>query len=910
MAARDVIAFEVLGGTVATDSGFSPNVNGCCVRLKIEAMGRRDDRVDPIAAFASLTISVSDPGFSHVDLSPVTRTRTITGGVPLKDPFPKTWTSIGSGGTVPPKSYCSNGNRAFYTAAGGLRGASAPTHTTLGQIVSDGAVSWECMQASVNTAPYTGYVEAIDGSDVWVYVMIPEPIYAGSTINSVSIGAGCYSVGGQSNNAAASIASITNSSALQYEPCMSVYLSLPHVLATGSLTIEAQSDHVWGVPIGVGQQIAGAKFTAWDAARTTSSPTVSVTSPTLSALATASGSPGGCAVECYSATINTSGLPAGDSFVEAEFYPLLGTVWRTRYDAEGADWQAGKAYAYAGVLVRNGSNFYVCTTAGTSSVTGPTGTGTAISDGTCVWDYFGNDSTKQNSRNIPARWHFYNDPAAVYKTGHCFVDPSGTATGTNGVFATFADANAAKGTLSNCYSTIQLAGAALQTYNNTAGGGLTTHNDPGNGRIYLKAGTHSGFGASMQTLNIPSVWLHVIADPTATSGTVLVTAGANKACSKRMLMGDGLSFTATATSTANTYIDPVSDSNTTRAQPVTELAIRRFTINQFDGTGEFANRTGLTWYDNITVTGGFQANNANTRANNALVLGSYISGSFGLAFCPTNFIGSTIIGANVIRDPKASGALPPMFLKIVDSKILGVTGTSGGTLVNVHVTNGTLDYARLGVSFVGSLFKVASTVSDKCYQLSADGDTRAIANVNAAYLTCAGERANGPYNDSTSNLKTQWFEACCLSLTNNMVFDTSSHGANLPAGARCQNYWSVYRVGYSQNCNLSGAIGNVGFGPATLAGLRDGKNSKFNVIAPAAVKNQFINDTSATGATPSNTEGDYHPAPGAQCLNMALSQGRKYALDGVVRRTNGSGAVGAFEFQSAGGLLLRRRRRR
>lgn len=34
-----------------------------------------------------------------------------------------------------------------------------------------------------------------------------------------------------------------------------------------------------------------------------------------------------------------------------------------------------------------GANVYVCTTGGTSGATAPTGTGTGISDGVCVWDF-------------------------------------------------------------------------------------------------------------------------------------------------------------------------------------------------------------------------------------------------------------------------------------------------------------------------------------------------------------------------------------------------------------------------------------------------------------------------------------------------------------------------------------------
>ena len=53
------------------------------------------------------------------------------------------------------------------------------------------------------------------------------------------------------------------------------------------------------------------------------------------------------------------------------------------------EWHASTAYDTAqNSMVENGGNFYTCTTAGTSAGSGgPTGTGTGISDGTCVWDF-------------------------------------------------------------------------------------------------------------------------------------------------------------------------------------------------------------------------------------------------------------------------------------------------------------------------------------------------------------------------------------------------------------------------------------------------------------------------------------------------------------------------------------------
>ncbi len=49
-------------------------------------------------------------------------------------------------------------------------------------------------------------------------------------------------------------------------------------------------------------------------------------------------------------------------------------------------WAAETSYTQGQNIV-NGTYVYTCMTAGISGITGPTGLGTGISDGTCIWDY-------------------------------------------------------------------------------------------------------------------------------------------------------------------------------------------------------------------------------------------------------------------------------------------------------------------------------------------------------------------------------------------------------------------------------------------------------------------------------------------------------------------------------------------
>lgn len=73
--------------------------------------------------------------------------------------------------------------------------------------------------------------------------------------------------------------------------------------------------------------------------------------------------------------------------------PIAGqTAYSFMCTTSGASCQVSWAISIAyttGQWVANGSNVYVCTTSGTSASSGggPTGTGTGIIDGTCVWNY-------------------------------------------------------------------------------------------------------------------------------------------------------------------------------------------------------------------------------------------------------------------------------------------------------------------------------------------------------------------------------------------------------------------------------------------------------------------------------------------------------------------------------------------
>lgn len=885
----DVLRLQILASKAADDSGGTPNVNGFVAAVRFKGMGRRHPINDPLFNASSLAIVVRDPGFD-ANGNPVTVTRTVRGTLPLLNTFPRTWASIGSGGTVPPRSWCSAGSgnaNIYYTEAGGTRGATAPSHTTAGQEVSDGGVIWRSMLPTT----IAGYQEAAAGDDMDVFAALDQPIFANSEIVSASIGAGAYQVGILSSRAAALIPVRVNSSTLGYE-CPTVHpLTPPHLRSTGTLAMEWITGHPWGV--------ACVRAQAWNAARTVGSPVVTVAQSVLSNLVTTSG-PGGGAVECHRATLDTSGIPRGDGFVEVEVYPALGNrVYRSRFDGDGAEWQPNTNYNQARMVARNGANLYALATPGTSAASGgPTGTGTGIADGSCVWNFLGSDLVKVISGNPQARQHFVNDPANEFTKGFCFIDPAGTATGTTGVFDSFAAANAAKGNLANCYPTPLAAATALRTFHNTAAPGKVVHDDPGGGEAYLKAGTYSGFGGTMQSLPIGAEWFYLRRDPAVPVADVIYSynaTAANRACHRRMMFSG-----FTHTWSTGTAIDPSSDGTAAQALPVTELWLEGFVFNGGSIANSLASRVGVAWARNGTVNDGV-FNSGSTRAHWADVGGCLLNGAVGI-YTRAAF-GNRGVGANLIRNVTNGLAnIPPMqFQVLADNFFTGSAARSGITIVEWALP--TLQGAPLAVWIVGNI--VESLGAEPAMRIGADATTDPCSNVTIAFNTCAGERFNLGYNDQTATpLRSGWYEFGNVTETRNTVSSYFAHAGSAKGVGRFQNLWVVYSVGSRNNVSHEGSGSGGGtFNQDTSAPMRTGINSSWGG-APndAAQILQFVNDRSRNRLSTSGNvgDGDYRPAAGSLALNrnIAAIPGfplRRFDRSSAARFLDGTGAVGALE---------------
>ena len=918
------LAIEILTGAVTSDTGFTPNVNGFVARVKFKNMIRRSPHgskyggyPDPVTNATSLTLTVQDAGFSAAGV-PVTWQRTVHGRLPLKNPFPALWSAVAS--TVPALSWCSNAGIAYYTVAGGTKGGTAPTGTTIGTAYSDGSVSWICIgagsvgvTAASSSAGDNGYIEQTSGSDLWVYMVLDDPIYATSTVVSASIGGSAYSAAGV-NSQSGTITTITNNSTLAVPPPIINQLMPDHQLAQGNGVIEMVAAHYWGpkngqlanaaggaAPAGK-QMVAGFAFNTYLAATPGTVVNTAVSTSSLSTLVTTS-SPGASAVEVFALPNPGTGLAAaGDAYVETICYPWIGPAFSSAINGEAAAWVAGRDYtAYplpgVGTLARNGTHIYYLATAGVSAASGgPTGTGSSIADGTCVWNFYGSDMTTRNSQNLPARSHFYNDPSSLYNTGYCFVDPSGTASTSAAVYSTYAAAAAAKGTLSNCFPTIYAAAAAGVTFNNTANGSNTLHADIGNLQVYLKAATHSGVGTSLATLAKGSVPMVVQADPAATAGTVLFAEGTVKTPALRMTFGKGIYFSGSSNNVGFDGVQP-----TTYTQTTTELVVTGMNITLLANLNEFAYRCGTSWYLNNTfatytscsVPTGTLSTNAGFHGNNCA------TSKYG-ALYPSFACGNRIPNLGVIYDPAYhTGSTPLQAHLLVSNRFYGRTDTTfvGG----VVVFSSTI--ANLGRAFIGSLIvsRQVTPTTEKCGEFLGDSVNVSSANTVVAYNSFVGERLNYAYNDVNGSLSPVHTNFCFvhnITYEENFVYDSTFHIAN-PIGICCQNYFAVYRVGFIGNVNMLGATNATAFSYNSYLGpVSDGAFpaiGKYNQYASGtAASAEFHTDNSGASAAPSMaTDGDYRPVAGtAKSQGEASWLGLRYDLNGTAR-VNTAGALEA-----------------
>jgi hypothetical protein len=268
-ALADILAFEVLGPTSLDPAGspaYGVDGNGWLARVRLVA--RQGASLDP----SKFLVTIRDPGFDNTSgaISATTRLRYLVPTAVARRQAPN--------------------QTAQLTLVGG---AIAPPEVA---------------------------------SEVDYFLVLPQRIYAGSTIVGVQAAAGFYGVA-----APGAVQTVINNSTWDYQDPLVGFLNMPHERAVGgSYAVELWAQHREAMQ---GQGIAGVEFFATDG--THASASVFATTPQLSAIQTRE-----AVAEVFKATLDLSSLDQATQtsvcMVDAKVYPWIGTAYQLSVD--GAAW--------------------------------------------------------------------------------------------------------------------------------------------------------------------------------------------------------------------------------------------------------------------------------------------------------------------------------------------------------------------------------------------------------------------------------------------------------------------------------------------------------------------------------------------------------------------------------------------
>jgi len=433
------------------------------------------------------------------------------------------------------------------------------------------------------------------------------------------------------------------------------------------------------------------------------------------------------------------------------------------------------------------------------------------------------------------------------------------------------------------FPTIAAALSALKTWNNANKG----HNDCGGGFIRLMDNsganqTHNiaaGFSASTA-----SAHCYIEKDP-ASAAVVTVTCTASLASfptniywrNLTMLTNAGVGFNFSGTNTAN---DTVVIDNVV-----------------IDNTG---NKQVFTWYDIV-----YPLNLTTASANNITLMGNSPTANLVpmYAGCVAGALDFSTVGA--ICYVGNYGANWPL---------------SGDTSANrdgfiIHnnrnpsfvLTNASAFTYSLGVANVQNLFEQNGGRAGVCMNLFADSDLATITNYVEQHNTAIGARCSRMYNDVAGTRTVPNGVIKLGSSRYNIWNDYNNKGDTVTAGVGGTGNWAYgYSVGNDGNVSLFGDVQCTGGAPHNdngttpflgMAWLPSSNPSLFGGLNDSQIMALFPNYTVAPQASPA-TGGNYKPVSGATQLKSRVPTGLstlKYDIAGTLRRTDGTGAAGAYE---------------
>lgn len=482
---------------------------------------------------------------------------------------------------------------------------------------------------------------------------------------------------------------------------------------------------------------------------------------------------------------------------------------------------------------------------------------------------------------------FYSDPAATYGGGIAYVQV-GASGGT--VSSTAATARAAP------FPTLAAAMNALATWNNTASAGHSVlHLDHGGGSVRFmdaagSAVTHTI--AAAPTARTAQTYCEITNDPLATG--VITLQWSALASMPTMMKWKGALVIDTGGAGTWCIMGPNAAASMVW---LSGLTCNTTTGKSISGYAQYV------YLDNLTLTGVkttfLQLAPAPASIARAVGIVSSVTAAYpnNVSDQPKLLIGCVMPGYGLQVDPTA-------------------VGDHGRIVYNNRINSGVLANAasatvNLGFANVQNLYESDNTLTVASLNQWADSDLTTITNYIEQHNTAPGGRCSRTYNDiAASKLAPNGLRKIGSHLYNiwdnyNIKSDTFNGGTGSTG-----NWEMTYSVGNRGNVSLFGNIGRN----ATDAPHNDNVDSPYmgNAWLPSSEYNLFRTALGFTQAQIMAMFGNYTvgpkavPAIGGNYVPLSTStylKGRvpagasilKYDLSGALRRTDGTGAAGAYE---------------
>ncbi|NNM76653.1 hypothetical protein HJG53_07040 [Sphingomonas sp. ID1715] len=681
---------------------------------------------------------------------------------------------------------------------------------------------------------HTSFLDSASAGTRTVYFALSDLIYAGSTITGVTASSGYYG-----SAQAGSVAEVVNNSALTYPKPQVAWINTQHErVNANSYPVELVAFHRHAMN---GQQVAGVAFYAVDGQGTPNlSATVTTSAPALSSIQTQ-----GNIAEVWKGSVALDGTGGGQALTQGDLcrvnaivYPWIGTAFDLFSDG-------------------------LATTGAVSTI----------------------------NPNTPLR--FMCDKNGTYGGAHVIVKPSGTATGITGVATTYAGLGTG---LSSAYPTIVAAVTALQSWNNTN----RSRNNHGGSTIWLSEDT-AGAGATHDigdnsASNPATVYTDIKVAPSA-SGTVKATLTATR------FQVAGLRWMVNIDVTGSFGLDGFGGTTNNNL-----IAFENMTLNYTGAaTVPITQRFGHGTMKNVTITGGaniftplqgYSTTRMQVRAVGVIStdIASPSSGNQ-KGIMPWAVIGCRFVNW-AVNDSPWSGATN---LDTTDGCVIYNNSFMKMQVISSigAASSGSLTYASRGAAIVQNVFERNSTASTAASGFSNDGNTIPLDNINEFHNTYPGAggaganigRTNRCYSDVAAAAGVQKHMLSKYNIFYDFNVKTDTFTSITTVTGRTGNWRYRHQVGCAGNvCILGGDDSTTT--PSATSWLGDYWPASSKAAASTVA---FTSNLAGTGGAGSGT---YTLTQGSNDAYSRVAAGAgalRFDLGGALRRTDGSGAAGAFE---------------